>query len=32
MGFPLKSKGAVIMRIEKIYGVSPGPGAGKQLA
>ena len=32
VGFPLKSKGAIIMRIEKIYGVSPGPGAGKQLA
>lgn len=31
-GFPLKSKGAVIMKIEAIYGVSPGPGAGKQLA
>jgi hypothetical protein len=32
VGFPLKSKGAIIMRIEEIYGVSPGPGAGKQLA
>lgn len=32
LGFPLKSKGAVIMKIEAIYGVSPGPGAGKQLA
>lgn len=31
-GFPLKSKGAVILKIEQIYGVSPGPGAGKQLA
>jgi len=31
-GFPLKSKGAVIMKIEEIYGVSPGPGAGKKLA
>lgn len=31
-GFPLKSKGAVILRIEEIYGVSPGPGAGKKLA
>jgi len=30
-GFPLKSKGAVIMKIEEIYGVAPGPGAGKQL-
>ena len=32
VGFPLKSKGTIIMRIEEIYGVSPGPGAGKQLA
>lgn len=31
-GFPLKSKGAVIVHIDSIYGVSPGPGAGKQLA
>jgi len=31
-GFPLKSKGAVIMRIQEIYGVAPGPGAGKKLA
>ena len=32
VGFPLKSKGAIIIQIEEIYGVSPGPGAGKQLA
>ena len=32
IGFPLKSKGAVILHIEEIYGVSPGPGAGKKLA
>ena len=32
IGFPLKSKGALIMNIEEIYGISPGPGAGKQLA
>ncbi len=32
IGFPLKSKGAVILKIDAIYGVSPGPGAGKQLA
>ena len=32
IGFPLKSKGAIIMKIEGIYGVSPGPGAGKKLA
>jgi predicted pyridoxine 5'-phosphate oxidase superfamily flavin-nucleotide-binding protein len=30
-GFPLKSKGAVILKIEEIFGVSPGPGAGKRL-
>ncbi|MBU2546848.1 MAG: pyridoxamine 5'-phosphate oxidase family protein [Proteobacteria bacterium] len=32
IGFPLKSKGAVVLKIEEIYGVSPGPGAGRQLA
>ena len=32
VGFPLKSKGVLILKIEEIYGVSPGPGAGKQLA
>jgi hypothetical protein len=31
-GFPLKSKGAVILKIEEIYAVAPGPGAGKKLA
>lgn len=31
-GFPLKCKGAVIVHIDAIYGVSPGPGAGKKLA
>lgn len=30
-GFPLKSKGAVVIHVDGIYGVSPGPGAGKQL-
>ncbi|ACN17212.1 conserved hypothetical protein [Desulforapulum autotrophicum HRM2] len=30
-GFPLKSKGAVIIHVDGIYGVSPGPGAGKKL-
>lgn len=30
VGFPLKSKGAVILKIKEIYGVAPG--AGKQLA
>lgn len=32
IGFPLKSKGAIILSIEDIYAVSPGPGAGKKLA
>jgi predicted pyridoxine 5'-phosphate oxidase superfamily flavin-nucleotide-binding protein len=32
LGFPLKSKGAVIIKIEEIYAVAPGPGAGKRLA
>lgn len=32
IGFPLKSKGALILNIEEIFGVSPGPGAGKKLA
>jgi predicted pyridoxine 5'-phosphate oxidase superfamily flavin-nucleotide-binding protein len=31
-GFPLKSKGAVILKIEEIYSVAPGPGAGKRLS
>jgi hypothetical protein len=31
VGFPLQSKGAVILKIEAIYGIAPGPGAGKQL-
>ncbi|MFO7716918.1 pyridoxamine 5'-phosphate oxidase family protein [Desulfosarcina sp.] len=31
-GFPLKSKGAVILQVEEIFGVSPGPGAGRKLA
>jgi len=29
---PLKSKGAVIFKVEEIYSVAPGPDAGKQLA
>jgi predicted pyridoxine 5'-phosphate oxidase superfamily flavin-nucleotide-binding protein len=32
VGFPLKSKGAVIVHIEAIFAVSPGPGAGRKLA
>lgn len=31
LGFPLKSKGAVILKIDEIYGVAPGPGAGNRL-
>ncbi|MCF8095331.1 MAG: pyridoxamine 5'-phosphate oxidase family protein [Desulfobacteraceae bacterium] len=31
-GISLRSKGAVIMNIEEIYGLAPGPGAGKKLA
>jgi predicted pyridoxine 5'-phosphate oxidase superfamily flavin-nucleotide-binding protein len=31
-GLPLKSKGAIIFRIEEIYDIAPGPDAGKQLA
>jgi hypothetical protein len=32
VGSPLKSKGAVIIQIEEIYALAPGPGAGKKLA
>ncbi len=31
-GFPLKSKGVIILKIEEIFGIAPGPGAGKKLA
>jgi predicted pyridoxine 5'-phosphate oxidase superfamily flavin-nucleotide-binding protein len=31
VGFPLKSKGAVIVKIDEIFGLAPGPGAGKKL-
>lgn len=31
-GFPLKSKGAVVIHIDEIFGLAPGPGAGKKLA
>jgi len=27
----MRSKGAVIMKIDEIYGVTPGPDAGKLL-
>jgi predicted pyridoxine 5'-phosphate oxidase superfamily flavin-nucleotide-binding protein len=32
LGLPLKCKGVALLHIEKIFGVSPGPGAGRQLA
>lgn len=32
VGFPLKSKGAIILKIDEIYALAPGPGAGKKLA
>ena len=32
MGFPLKSKGAVVIKIKDIYAVSPGPDAGKKVS
>lgn len=31
-GLPLKSKGAIIFKIEEIYSLAPGPDAGKRLA
>jgi predicted pyridoxine 5'-phosphate oxidase superfamily flavin-nucleotide-binding protein len=31
VGFPLKCKGVVLLHIEKIFGVSPGRRAGRQL-
>ncbi len=31
-GLPLKSKGAIIFKIEEIYDIAPGPDAGKRLA
>jgi len=32
IGFPLKSKGVVILQIEEIYAIGPGPKAGRRLA
>lgn len=32
VGVPLKSKGAVILSVEEIYNIAPGPDAGKRLA
>jgi len=31
-GLPLKSKSAIIFKIEEIYDIAPGPDAGKRLA
>lgn len=32
IGHPLKSKGAVVIKIKEIYSVSPGPNAGQRIA
>jgi hypothetical protein len=32
IGRPLKSKGAIVIKITAIYSVSPGPSAGRRLA
>jgi predicted pyridoxine 5'-phosphate oxidase superfamily flavin-nucleotide-binding protein len=32
MGIPLKSKGAVILTVDEIYNLTPGPDAGKRIA
>jgi predicted pyridoxine 5'-phosphate oxidase superfamily flavin-nucleotide-binding protein len=32
IGVPLKSKGAVILMIDEIYSLAPGPDAGKRIA
>ena len=31
LGFPLQSKGVVVLKIEEIYGVTPGSEAGRRL-
>jgi uncharacterized protein len=31
LGLPLKSKGAVLMKVTDIFSISPGPDAGKKL-
>ena len=31
VGFPLRSKGAIILRVEEIYAIGPGPKAGRRL-
>ena len=32
IGFPLRSKGAIILKIEEIYSIGPGPKAGRRLS
>ena len=32
LGFSLKSKGAIVIKVKEVYSVSPGPDAGKKLA
>jgi uncharacterized protein len=32
VGFPLISKGAIILKIDEIYAIGPGPKAGRRLA
>jgi len=32
IGMPLKSKGAIVIKIQEIYCVSPGPDAGKKIS
>ena len=32
LGVPLKSKGAIVIKIKEVYSVSPGPEAGKRLS
>jgi predicted pyridoxine 5'-phosphate oxidase superfamily flavin-nucleotide-binding protein len=32
VGHPLKSKGAIVIKITEIYSVKPGPDAGKRIA
>jgi predicted pyridoxine 5'-phosphate oxidase superfamily flavin-nucleotide-binding protein len=32
IGRPLKSKGAIVVKVNEIYSVSPGPDAGSKIA
>ena len=32
IGHPLKSKGAIVIKIKEIYSIKPGPDAGKRIA